>query len=80
MYYVYRIHSIGDAARNYTGFTGDLKKRIADHNAGRNKYTAPFKPWKLIFYAAFEDEQRARNFEKYLKSGSGAAFGNKRLW
>ena len=50
------------------------------HNAGKNSYTSPFKPWRLIFYAAFEDEQRARDFEKYLKTGSGAAFGNKRLW
>jgi len=28
----------------------------------------------------FEDETRAIDFEKYLKSGSGNAFAKKRLW
>jgi hypothetical protein len=35
---------------------------------------------KLFFYGAFETEERAREFERYLKSASGKAFGSKRLW
>jgi putative endonuclease len=33
-----------------------------------------------VTYVAFDDELRAREFEYYLKSGSGRAFANKRLW
>ena len=66
--------------RNYVGYSADLKQRIADHNAGKNRFTAPFCPWKLVFYTAFDTEQRARNFEKYLKTASGKAFGSNRLW
>ena len=76
----YRIHSLKYPERKYVGYSADLKQRIADHNAGKNRFTAPFRPWKFVFYAAFDTEQRARNFEKYLKTASGKAFGSKRLW
>jgi hypothetical protein len=33
-----------------------------------------------VTYIAFSDEQKARMFELYLKSGSGHAFAKKRLW
>ncbi len=39
-----------------------------------------FKPWKLETYLAFASEERAREFEYYLKSHSGKAFARKRLW
>ena len=80
MYYVYRIQSVSFTERFYIGFTADLRKRIEAHNAGKNTSTAPFRPWRLMFYAAFDEEQRARDFELYLKTGSGHAFANKRLW
>jgi putative endonuclease len=41
---------------------------------------AQFKPWRLVTYVAFSDEQKAAEFERYLKSGSGHAFANRRLW
>jgi putative endonuclease len=34
----------------------------------------------LETYIAFETKHDALAFEKYLKSGSGQAFANKRLW
>ena len=80
MFYVYRIHSLKNPERNYVGYSTDLKQRVSDHNAGKNRFTAPFRPWKLAFYAAFETEERAREFERYLKTASGKAFGTKRLW
>ncbi len=36
-------------------------------------------PWKLVWYSAFESMQMAKDFELYLKSGSGKAFVYKRL-
>ena len=80
MYYVYRIESTRDPSRSYTGFTEDLKERLRAHNNGSNASTAPFRPWKLIFYASFNDRDKALDFERYLKTGSGKAFANKRLW
>ena len=80
MFYVYRIHSLKYPERNYVGYSADLKQRLADHNAGKSRYTSSFRPWKLVFYCAFETEDRARAFEQYLKTSSGKAFGAKRLW
>jgi hypothetical protein len=37
-------------------------------------------PWELNSYHAFVDESKAREFEYYLKTGSGQAFAKKRLW
>jgi hypothetical protein len=39
----------------------------------------PHLPWKLVWYGAFETEKQSKNFEEYLKSGSGKAFAYKRL-
>jgi len=38
------------------------------------------RPQNLITYLSFNDKARALSFEKYLKSHSGKAFVNKRLW
>ncbi len=43
------------------------------------KSTRPYLPWKLVFYSAFETLPQAKDFELYLKSGSGKAFAYKRL-
>jgi predicted GIY-YIG superfamily endonuclease len=66
--------------QRYIGFTTNLKQRLKSHNEGASVHTAKYRPWKLVSYFAFDDERRAREFEHYLKSGSGRAFANKRLW
>jgi len=63
----------------YFGSTNNLKERIQLHNLGKVKSTKPHSPWKLVWYCAFETEKQARDFELYLKSGSGKAFAYKRL-
>lgn len=80
MYYVYRIQSRAHPAKTYTGWTTDLRSRLRAHNSACCDATKPFMPWKLVFYASFESKQLAQRFERYLKTGSGQAFGNKRLW
>jgi predicted GIY-YIG superfamily endonuclease len=79
MFYVYLLRSINFPEQTYRGFTTDLKTRFADHNAGKSKHTAKFVPWELVSYHAFANEKKAREFEYYLKTGSGKAFTNKRL-
>ena len=80
MQYVYLIGSAGVASQRYVGITSDLKQRLGDHNAGKSAFTARFKPWRLVTYIAFSDGAKAPEFERYLRSGSGHAFANRRLW
>lgn len=54
----------------YTGFSANLDQRMKAHNRGEVQ---------LIHVSNFKDKQKAYDFERYLKSGSGIAFRNKRL-
>ena len=64
---------------HYTGCTSNLKERIARHQSGHVSYTKNKLPIKLITHLVFSNKYKAYDFEKYLKSGSGIAFRNKRL-
>lgn len=79
MKYVYIINSLENSDRFYVGITGDLKARLAKHNAKEVTHTSKFAPWKLKTYIAFDNDERAFAFEKYLKSASGRAFAKKRF-
>ena len=78
MYYCYILLS-SKSHTFYFGSTNDLKTRLALHNFGKVTSTKPHIPWKLAWYGSFESEKEARDFELYLKSGSGKAFAYKRL-
>jgi len=80
MFYVYLIRSEAFPEQRYVGFTTDLKGRLAAQNAGGSVHTSKYKPWTLISYHAFAEKRRAQEFEFYLKTGSGKAFANRRLW
>lgn len=78
MYYVYLLKSV-NYQEVYTGLTADLKKRLDQHNSGKSPYTRKYKPWELITYVGFENQQLAADFERYLKTGSGIAFARRHL-
>lgn len=80
MYYVYIIQSIEHPKHFYIGYTQNLKKRIANHNAGTSFHTDSYKPWELIAFMGFKNKETALEFEKYLKSHSGRTFAKKRFW
>ena len=80
MHYVYLIESTAVPRERYVGVTADLKRRLLDHNTGKSGHTSKFRPWRLVTYIAFSHRTKAEAFEHYLKSGSGHAFANKRLW
>ncbi len=63
----------------YFGLTSDITTRLAAHNAGQNKSTAPFRPWVLVTLVQFSDEKTAARFEQFLKSGSGRSFAKQHL-
>ncbi|MGB8370330.1 MAG: GIY-YIG nuclease family protein [Limisphaerales bacterium] len=60
-------------------FTQDLKQRLLTHNQDCGPHTARFSPWRIGFYCAFKQEDKALAFERYLKSHSGKSFASKRL-
>ncbi len=80
MPYVYLIQSLKDPTQRYIGHTTNLKNRIDEHNNNKCRHTSKYSPWELITAIFFNEKQRAIDFEKYLKSGSGHAFSRKRLW
>ena len=52
----------------YTGWTNDLKKRVAAHNSGKGaKYTKTRCPVKLIYYEEFGTRQEAMRREYQIK-------------
>ena len=65
-YYVYIIQSELDGTF-YKGSTFDYKKRFADHNAGRSKYTSSKVPWLLIYVEEHPDKISALIRESKLK-------------
>ncbi|PIY93982.1 MAG: hypothetical protein COY68_04360 [Candidatus Levybacteria bacterium CG_4_10_14_0_8_um_filter_35_23] len=66
MFYVYLLRS---KMKNqlYIGSTKDLKRRVEEHNDGKEFSTKRFLPWELIYYEAFLEEKMARDREKKLK-------------
>ncbi len=80
MHYVYLLQSVSVPGRKYVGYSDDLRRRLSNHNLGRNASTAAARPWRLQTYVAFSTKAHALAFEGYLKSGSGHAFARKRLW
>jgi putative endonuclease len=77
--YVYVLHSEADPSRFYTGCTDDLRERLIRHNRGDMPHASKWKPWRIKTYIALSDQERARSFEKYLKTASGRAFLKKHL-
>jgi len=76
--FVYILHCAD--GKYYIGCTSNLKERIGRHQNGYVEFTKSRLPVELITYIVFIDKYKAFEFEKYLKSGSGRAFANKRLY
>ena len=75
--FVYVLKNADPKPHFYVGHTSDVPARLADHNAGRCPHTARYRPWQLHVTIELPDEQRAIEFERYLKSGSGRAFAKR---
>ena len=59
----------------YFGQTGDIEKRLADHNQGNTGFTTKAGgPWKLVYKEGWETRSEAMKREKYLKTGAGRDF------
>jgi putative endonuclease len=63
----------------YVGSALDLRKRMAQHRAGKVRATAYRLPVTLEYYEACRSELKARLREKQLKTGFGRAYLKRRL-
>ena len=73
MYYVYVLYS-ETHRKFYTGMTSNIEQRLSEHNRGKSKFTASYKPWKLVYQEGPYIGDTARKKEKYLKSAAGKRF------
>jgi putative endonuclease len=70
MWYCYILQSLKDK-RTYTGYTGDIKKRLASHNQGKVNATKNRRPFVILFTEEMMNENEAKRRELYWKSGAG---------
>ena len=77
-WFVYFLNSLSTDF-TYIGSTNNLERRLAQHNRGEVQSTKAYRPLKVTAFIAVETEKRARELEKYFKTGSGKAILNKRV-
>ncbi len=70
MYYVYILRSLRDD-RLYSGYTSNLKKRFNAHNNGEVEITKYRRPFILIYYEAYRNQQDATSRENFFKTQWG---------
>ena len=72
-YFVYIIYSPNND-KYYKGFTTNPLARLNKHNEGFSRYTANFRPWKLVYLEKCFDKKSALIRERKLKK-----FGKKQI-
>ena len=75
--YVYILRSQYFPREMYIGLTANLKNRFNAHNRGDSSHSKKYRPWKIETAIWFDDREKAKQFERYLKSHSGRAFRSK---
>ena len=78
MWFVYVVRSVSHPFI-YIGSTNDLERRLSEHNEGLNISTKHYAPFVIEAYVAVKTETKARELEKYFKTGSGKAILKKRI-
>lgn len=72
MPYTYMVECAGGTL--YTGWTNDLDKRVAAHNAGRGAvYTRMHRPVKLVYWESYATRAEAQRREAAIKRLSRSA-------
>ena len=77
-HYVYVLESLKDGER-YIGYTNNLRKRLEEHNKGKNFSTKFRLPFRLIYFEACINEQGRRflglrliEYKRFQAFGSGS--------
>ena len=69
-YHIYAHLSLKDN-KFYIGFTNDIKRRIKEHDQGKNISTSCRLPLELIYFEAHRNKKDAMRRERYFKSTKG---------
>ena len=78
MWYVYALEN-RDKNFLHIGYSNDLKRRFKEHAEGKTQSTKSYRPLTLSAYVAVTTEEKAKNLEKYFKTGSGKTILKKRI-
>jgi putative endonuclease len=73
MWYAYALKSLKDG-NLYIGMSENPEKRLNEHNTGMTKSTKHRRPFEIIYKENHQNRFKAREHEKYLKSGFGREF------
>jgi putative endonuclease len=60
-----------DTQKRYVGLSEDPKTRLDQHNAGHSKWTAKYRPWRMIWTSRSMNLSDARRLENKLKRQKG---------
>jgi putative endonuclease len=73
---LFTVYAISSISKNYiyVGLTIDVQNRLKRHNSGYEKATRSYKPFELLYCEEHQSRIKAREREKYLKSGVGKEF------
>ena len=63
----------------YVGSTNSLHRRLIEHNDGLVQSTKAYRPFEINAYVCVRTETKARELEKYFKTGSGRTILKKRI-
>jgi putative endonuclease len=77
-WYIYVLNSLTKEF-TYVGSTNNLHRRLFQHNSGSVQSTKHYSPFEMVAYIAVRTEKKARELEKYFKTGSGRAVLRKRI-
>ncbi|MFH1088886.1 MAG: GIY-YIG nuclease family protein [Candidatus Uhrbacteria bacterium] len=69
MFYVYIL--LLSNGNLYKGYSGNLNRRVKEHEDGQVESTRSFRPVKLILFESYTTESDARRREQYLKTSEG---------
>jgi predicted GIY-YIG superfamily endonuclease len=75
--FVYILKSLAAPDQYYVGLTSNVGQRLRAHNEGLSPHTSRHRPWRTLVVIEFDDEVPARDFERYLKTGSGREFARR---
>ncbi len=68
MYYVYAIKSC-TRYYVYVGISDTVERRFQEHQRDYNRTTKPYRPFALLYVEKCDNRIKAREREKYFKSG-----------
>ena len=74
MFYVYVLKSLKDEDL-YIGSSNNLKRRLSEHQNGKSFSTQFRRPFELVYYEAYKNEESAKIRERKLKQFGSAYKG-----